>query len=103
MQDCGHTANSNALGLTAILGAILADALTGKSGRYALIGLLRQSMFAPTTTKRWAFVVVTGHSGCVIGHGSPEWAGCKPAAPVSLAPCHEDTISPMKCGSDNDR
>jgi len=35
----------DALGLSAIAGETLADARTGKNGRHALIGLLRQSVF----------------------------------------------------------
>ena len=35
----------DALGLTALAGDILADARTGKNGRHALVGLLRQSVF----------------------------------------------------------
>ena len=35
----------DALGLTAMAGETLADARTGKNGRHALIGLLRQSVF----------------------------------------------------------
>jgi hypothetical protein len=35
----------DALGLIALAGAILADARTGKNGRHALVGLLRQSVF----------------------------------------------------------
>ena len=35
----------DALGLTAAAGAALADARTGKNGRHALVGLLRQSVF----------------------------------------------------------
>jgi hypothetical protein len=35
----------DALGLTALAGEMLADARTGKNGRYALVGLLRQSVF----------------------------------------------------------
>jgi hypothetical protein len=35
----------DALGLTALTGAMLADARTGKNGRHALVGLLRQSVF----------------------------------------------------------
>src|SRR4051812_47037704 len=35
----------DALGLTASAGAALADARTGKNGRHALVGLLRQSVF----------------------------------------------------------
>ncbi len=35
----------DALGLTAMAGEILADARTGKNGRRALVGLLRQSVF----------------------------------------------------------
>src|SRR5262249_19720427 len=34
-----------ALGLTAMAGETLADARTGKNGRHALVGLLRQSVF----------------------------------------------------------
>ena len=33
------------LGLTALAGEMLADARTGKNGRHALVGLLRQSVF----------------------------------------------------------
>ena len=33
------------LGLTAMAGEMLADARTGKNGRHALVGLLRQSVF----------------------------------------------------------
>jgi Transposase DDE domain group 1 len=35
----------DALGLSTIAGATLADARTGKNGRHALVGLLRQSVF----------------------------------------------------------
>ncbi len=35
----------DALGLTACAGEVLADARTGKNGRHALVGLLRQSVF----------------------------------------------------------
>ena len=35
----------DALGLTEMAGAVLADARTGKNGRHALAGLLRQSVF----------------------------------------------------------
>ena len=35
----------DALGLTTMAGDILADARTGKNGRHALIGMLRQSVF----------------------------------------------------------
>ena len=35
----------DALGLTALAGEMLADARTGKNGRHALVGLLRQSLF----------------------------------------------------------
>ena len=35
----------DALGLTALAGEVLADARTGKNGRHALVGLLRQSVF----------------------------------------------------------
>jgi hypothetical protein len=33
------------LGLTAMAGEIVADARTGKNGRHALVGMLRQSVF----------------------------------------------------------
>src|SRR5215472_12708375 len=33
------------LGLSAVAGDLLADARTGKNGRHALVGLLRQSVF----------------------------------------------------------
>jgi len=35
----------DALGLSALAGDMLADARTGKNGRHALVGLLRQSVF----------------------------------------------------------
>ena len=35
----------DALGLSAMVGEKLADARTGKNGRHALVGLLRQSVF----------------------------------------------------------
>src|SRR5712672_2992489 len=35
----------DALGLSAMAGEMLADACTGKNGRHALVGLLRQSVF----------------------------------------------------------
>jgi len=35
----------DALGLTTIAGDILADARTGRNGRHALVGMLRQSVF----------------------------------------------------------
>lgn len=35
----------DALGLTAMAGEVLADARTGKNGRHALVGMLRQSVF----------------------------------------------------------
>src|SRR3712207_2393273 len=35
----------DALGLTATAGAALADARTGRNGRHALVGLLRQAVF----------------------------------------------------------
>jgi hypothetical protein len=35
----------DALGLTEMAGETLADARTGRNGRYALVGLLRQSVF----------------------------------------------------------
>ena len=36
----------DALGLTALAGEMLADGRTGKNGRHALVGLLRQSVFS---------------------------------------------------------
>jgi hypothetical protein len=54
---------NDALGLTEMAGETLADARTGKNGRHALVGLLRQSVFgrlagyedvtAPRPTMRW--------------------------------------------------
>src|SRR5262245_45194089 len=35
----------DALGLTAMVGETVADARTGKNGRHALVGMLRQSVF----------------------------------------------------------
>jgi hypothetical protein len=35
----------DALGLTAMAGEIVADARTGRNGRHALVGMLRQSVF----------------------------------------------------------
>src|SRR3974390_3663707 len=35
----------DALGLSAMAGEMLADARTGKNGRHALVGVLRQSVF----------------------------------------------------------
>jgi hypothetical protein len=44
--DYWRTANlTMALGLSAMAGEMLADARTGKNGRHALVGLLRQSVF----------------------------------------------------------
>jgi hypothetical protein len=37
--------HDDALGLSAMAGKMLADARTGKNGRHALVGLLRQSVF----------------------------------------------------------
>src|SRR5271155_761235 len=36
----------DALGLSALAGEMLADARTGRNGRHALVGMLRQSVFA---------------------------------------------------------
>jgi hypothetical protein len=57
LQFCGSVVTSDAgllpyrqlddvLGLTAIAGNSLADPHTGKNGRHALVGLLRQSVFS---------------------------------------------------------
>ena len=57
LQFCGSVVTSDAgllpyrelddvLGLTVIAGNSLADAHTGKNGRHALVGLLRQSVFS---------------------------------------------------------
>jgi hypothetical protein len=40
-----HFALHDALGLSAMAGETLADVRTGKNGRHALVGLLRQSVF----------------------------------------------------------
>jgi hypothetical protein len=40
-----HRELDDALGLSAMAGEMLADARTGKNGRHALVGLLRQSVF----------------------------------------------------------
>jgi hypothetical protein len=40
-----HRELDDALGLSAMAGEVLADARTGKNGRHALVGLLRQSVF----------------------------------------------------------
>jgi hypothetical protein len=45
MPVCSPTANSDALGLTTTAGEMLADTRTGKNGRHALVGMLRQSVF----------------------------------------------------------
>ena len=57
LQFCGSVVTSDAgllpyrelddvLGLAVIAGNSLADARTGKNGRHALVGLLRQSVFS---------------------------------------------------------
>src|SRR6202790_319745 len=57
LEFCGSVVTSDAgllpyrelddvLGLTVIAGNSLADARTGKNGRHALVGLLRQSVFS---------------------------------------------------------
>src|SRR6186713_2311562 len=46
MPDCWPTVElDDALGLSTMAGDVLADARTGKNGRHALVGLLRQSVF----------------------------------------------------------
>ena len=42
----------DALGLTAMAGDKLSDARTGKNGRHALIGMLRQSVFGVALPRR---------------------------------------------------
>ena len=42
----------DALGLTAAAGAALAEARTGKNGRHALVGLLRQAVFGRLAAMR---------------------------------------------------
>src|SRR5262244_2652645 len=45
----------DALGLSVMAGEMLADARTGKNGRHALVGLLRQSVFGRAAAKpSWA-------------------------------------------------
>ena len=44
----------DALGLTALAGEMLADARTGKNGRHALVGLLRQSVFGRLAGCAWS-------------------------------------------------
>ena len=49
----------DALGLTAMAGETVADARTGKNGRHALVGMLRQSVFgrlAPAFSSRRRFL-----------------------------------------------
>ena len=47
MPDCSpYRELDDVLGLTVIAGNSLADARTGKNGRHALVGLLRQSVFS---------------------------------------------------------
>ena len=47
MRDClAYRELDDALGLSAMVGDMLADTRTGKNGRHALVGLLRQSVFA---------------------------------------------------------
>ena len=48
----------DALGLSAMAADILADARTGKNGRHALVGLLRQSVFGR------GYEDVRSHSPC---------------------------------------
>jgi hypothetical protein len=63
LQFCGSVVTSDAgllasreldyaLGLTALAGEMLADARTGKNGRHALVGLLRQSVFGRSLDMR---------------------------------------------------
>ena len=51
----------DALGLTALAGEMLADARTGKNGRHALVGLLRQSVFGRLA----GYEDVNDPNGCV--------------------------------------
>jgi Transposase DDE domain group 1 len=43
----------DALGLSTIAGEVLADARTGKNGRHALAGILRQAVFGRLSHSRW--------------------------------------------------
>ena len=52
----------DALGLTACAGEILADARTGKNGRHALVGLLRQSVFGRLAAAYGAHIGVNGRT-----------------------------------------
>jgi hypothetical protein len=45
MLGCYYRELDDALGLTEMAGDVLADARSGKNGRHALAGLLRQSVF----------------------------------------------------------
>ena len=45
MPGCWRIANSTTLGIRTVAGETLADGRTGKNGRHALIGKLRQSVF----------------------------------------------------------
>ena len=45
MPDCWPTASLTTPSLSAMAGDVLADARTGRNGRHALVGLLRQSVF----------------------------------------------------------
>jgi Transposase DDE domain group 1 len=43
----------DALGLSTMAGETLADARTGRNGRHALVGLLRQSVFGRLSRRSW--------------------------------------------------
>ncbi len=56
----------DAIGLSAVAGETLADTRTGKNGRHALVGLLRQSVFFPAGGSISSMVVVRREASCSI-------------------------------------
>src|SRR5882724_8933160 len=75
----------DALGLTEMAGETLADARTGRNGRHALVGLLRQSVFgrlagtmpsACATIRRYAGLSA-GQGLTVTQHRRATWAASK--------------------------
>jgi Transposase DDE domain group 1 len=88
----------DALGLSAMAGEMLADARTGKNGRHALVGLLRQSVFGRLAgyedvndaerlrhdpAMRWIIggKAAQGHSPSQMGRFETQWL----AAPANLS------------------